>query len=207
MPFDQVQQWMKKDGDKMSTQDRPSSPAYKADPPVYTTEPPAHMAGPPAFMARRRTATFFTPDGRRNFVVEHLQLDPLTAATYEQAIHDGSHMIGRLGHGELRETRLYELNYWVAKERGEDPSRVKRDGGILVMVPQGYLTYLEELTKARRRGEIEREIVALQEKAQQNFYLGLNAIMRSEYKHKISRLEKELVEIQAIGGRRGLNAW
>ncbi|VTT67091.1 unnamed protein product [Fusarium fujikuroi] len=40
--------------------------------------------------------------------------------------------------------------------------------------------------------EIEREIVVLQEKAQQKLYRGLNGIMRSNYKHKISRLEKEL---------------
>ncbi|KAF5639056.1 hypothetical protein F25303_7495 [Fusarium sp. NRRL 25303] len=206
MAFEEVQKWMKKRSDK-STQDRPSSPVYKADPPVYTAEPPAHMEGPPAFMAGRRTATFFTPDSRRNFVVGHLRLDPLTAAMYEQAIHDGSHMVGRQGYDELRETAQHELDCWVAKERGEDPSRVKRDGGILVMVPQGYLTYLEELTKARRRGEIEREIVVLQEKAQQKFYRGLNGIMRSAYKHGIGRLEKELVEIQAIGGRRGLNSW
>ncbi|KAG5753977.1 hypothetical protein H9Q69_002813 [Fusarium xylarioides] len=58
------------------------------------------------------------------------------------------------------------------------------------MVPRGYLIYLEELPKARRRGEIEREIVVLQEKAQQKLYQGLNGMMRSNYKYKISRLEK-----------------
>ncbi|KAF4442089.1 hypothetical protein FACUT_2313 [Fusarium acutatum] len=175
MPFKEVQQWVKQRGDKKSTQDPPSSPAYKAD-------PPAHMAGPPAFMARRRTATFFAPDGHRNYVIQHLRLDPLTAATYEQAIQDGSHMIGRQSYGELCAMPQYELDYW------------------------GYLIYLEELTKARRRGEIEREIFVLQEKAQQEFYRGLNGIMRSDYRYKISRLEKELVEIQAIGGCRGLNS-
>lgn len=60
------------------------------------------------------------------------------------------------------------------------------------MVSQVHLIYLGELTGARRCSEIEREIVVLQEKAQQKFYQGLNGIMRSDYKHKISRLEKEL---------------
>ncbi|KAF5603144.1 uncharacterized protein FSUBG_7367 [Fusarium subglutinans] len=189
-----------------SAQDRPSSPAYRAEPPAYTAERPEHMAGPPAFMARRRAATFFTPNGRRDFVVEHLRLDPLTAAMYEQAIHDGTHMIGRQGYGELCKTRQYDLDYWVAKERGEDPAFVKKVG-TSVMVPSGYLTYLEELSKARRRGEIEREIVVLQEKAQHKHYWGLNGIMRSNCLYAIDRLEKELVEIQAIGGRRSLNSW
>ncbi|PNP84139.1 hypothetical protein FNYG_02827 [Fusarium nygamai] len=206
MPFDQVQEGVKKLGDKKSTEDLASSPVDQADPPAYVAEAPAHMAGPPAFMARRSTATFFTPDGRRNYVIEHLRLDPLTAATYEQAINDGSHLIGCQGYGELCEASQYELDYWVAKERGEDPYRVKKDG-TTVMVPQGYLIYLEELSKARRRGEIEREIVVLQEKAQQKFYRGLNGFMRSNYRLDIHRLEKELVEIQAIGGRRSLNGW
>ncbi|KAF5545927.1 hypothetical protein FMEXI_5843 [Fusarium mexicanum] len=189
-----------------STQDRPSSPAYRAEPPAYTAERPEHMAGPPAFMAYRRTATFFTPNGRRDFVVEHLRLDPLTAAMYEQAIHDGTHMIGRQGYGELCETSQYELDYWVAKERGEDPALVQKVG-TSVMVPQNYLIYLEELSKARRRGEIEREIVVLQEKAQHKYYRGLNGIMRSNCRYAIDRLERKLVEIQAIGGRRSLNSW
>ncbi|KAF5575833.1 hypothetical protein FPCIR_12972 [Fusarium pseudocircinatum] len=203
MPLDQVQQWVKKLGDKKSS---PSSPAYEAEPPVYTAEPPAHMAGPPAFMARKHTATFFTPEGRRNYVIEHLRLDPLTAATYEQAINDGSHMVGRHGYGDLRETDQYDLDFWVTKERGKDPYRVKKEGN-LVMVPEGYLIYLDEMSKARRRGEIEREIIGLQEKAQQKFYKGLNGFMRSNYMLSIHALEKELVQIQAIGRRRSLNGW
>ncbi|KAJ4061444.1 hypothetical protein NW756_002882 [Fusarium oxysporum] len=196
MPFEEVQQWVKKRVDKKPVQDPPSSPAYKAEPPVYTVEPPAYMAVPPAFMARRRTAELFMPEGRRNFVMKHLRLDPLTAATYEQAIQNGTHMVGMQGYGDLCEKHQSMLDFWVAKER---------ESATFVMVPRGYLIYLEELTKARRRGEIEREIVALQEKAQQKFYPGLNGIMRSEYRYKINRLEKELVEIQAIGGHRYLN--
>ncbi|KAG7406223.1 hypothetical protein Forpe1208_v014229 [Fusarium oxysporum f. sp. rapae] len=206
MTFEEVQQWVKKRIDKKPVPDPPSSPAYKADSPVYTAEPPAYMAGPPAFMACRRTAELFTPEGRRNFVMTHLRLDPLTAATYEQAIHDGTHMIGRQGYGNLCETPQSVLDVWVDKERGENTNRVKTVH-TFVMVPRGYLIYLEELTKARRRGEIEREVVVLQEKAQQKFYPGLNGIMRSEYRYKINRLEKELVEIQAIGGHRYLNNW
>ncbi|EXM18760.1 hypothetical protein RAB80_015658 [Fusarium oxysporum f. sp. vasinfectum] len=194
MPFEEVQQWVKKRVDKKPVQDPPSSPAYKAEPPVYTVEPPA-------FMARRRTAELFTPEGRRNFVMKHLRLDPLTAATSEQAIQDGTHMVGMQGYGDLCETPESVLDFWVAKERGENPDRVKKMH-TFVMVPRGYLIYLEELTKARRRGEIERGVVALQEKAQQKFYPGLNGIMRSEYRYKINRLEKELVKIQAIGGHR-----
>lgn len=57
------------------------------------------------------------------------------------------------------------------------------------MAPQGYLIYLEELTKAIRCSEIEREIVVLQEKEQQKLYRGLNGIMRSDYKHKINTRE------------------
>jgi hypothetical protein len=200
MPFDQIQQWAKKHTNKkLSEEDLQSSPAYEA-------EPPAHVAEPPAFMARRITATFFTPEGRRNYVIEHLRLDPLTAATYEQAINDGSHMVGRNGYGELREVDQYELDYWMTKERGKNLYRFKK-GVNLVMVPEGYLTYLDEMSKARRRGEIEREIVVLQEKAQQKFYPGLNRIMHTDYRYKIGRLERELVDIQAIGGRRGLNNW
>ncbi|KAF4499678.1 hypothetical protein FAGAP_4129 [Fusarium agapanthi] len=206
MPFEELQQWVKKRGEKKSTQDPPSSPADKADPPVHTAEPPAHKAGPPAFMACRRTAEFFSPVGRRNFVMKDLGLDPLTAATYERAINDGSHMVGRKGYGELRGTHPYDLDSWVTKERGENSNRVKMVG-TSVMVPHGYLIYLEELSKARRRGEIEQEIVVLQEKAQQKFYRGLNGIMQFDYRYKITRLEKELVEIQAIGRRRGLNSW
>jgi len=97
IPFEEVQQWVKKRVDKKPVQDPPSSPAYKAEPPVYTVEPPA-------FMARRRTAELFTPEGRRNFVMKHLRLDPLTAATYEQAIQDGTHMVGMQGYGDLCET-------------------------------------------------------------------------------------------------------
>ncbi|KAJ4055972.1 hypothetical protein NW753_006742 [Fusarium oxysporum] len=186
MPFEEVQQWVKKRVDKKPVQDPPSSPAYKAEPPVYTVEPPAYMAVPPAFMARRRTAELFMPEGRRNFVMKHLRLDPLTAATYEQAIQNGTHMVGMQGYGDLCEKHQSMLDFWVAKERGENPDRVKK---VLLS----------------RRGEIEREIVALQEKAQQKFYPGLNGIMRSEYRYKINRLEKELVEIQAIGGHRYLN--
>ncbi|KAH7216180.1 hypothetical protein DER44DRAFT_857112 [Fusarium oxysporum] len=199
MPFEEVQQWVKKRVDKKPAQDPPSSPTYKAGPPAY-------MAGPPAFMARRRTAELFTPEGRRSFVMKHLHLDPLTAATYEQAIQEGTHMIGKQGYDDLCETPQSVLDVWAAKERGEDPTRVKKIH-TSVTVPRGYLIYLEELTKARRRGEIEREVVALQEKAQQKFYPGLNGIMRSEYRYKINRLEKELVEIQAIGGHRYLDNW
>ncbi|KAG5790474.1 hypothetical protein H9Q69_010455 [Fusarium xylarioides] len=203
MPFNQVQQWVKKLSDKKSTQDSPESSANKPEPPVSPAESPA---GPPAFLARRHTAEFFTPEGRKNFVMKHLRLDPLTVATYEQAINDGSHMVGRHGYGEHREIDQYDLDYWVTKERGEDPYRVKKVGNF-VMVPDGYLIYLEELSKARRRGEIEREIVVLQEKAQQKFYRGLNGLMRDNYRLDINILEKKLVEIQAIGGRRGLNKW
>ncbi|KAF5642425.1 uncharacterized protein FTJAE_3582 [Fusarium tjaetaba] len=206
MPFEQVQQWIKSRGDKKSSQDPPSSPAYEAEPPVHTAEAPAHMDGPPAFMAGRRTATFFTPEGRMNYVIEHLRLDPATAATYEQAINDGSHMVGRHGYGELQEIDQFELDYWVTKERGKDPYRVKK-GGNLVMVPEGYLIYLDEMSKARRRGEIEREILMLQEKAQQKFHKGLNGFIRSNCRIDIHILEKELVKIQAIGGRRTLNSW
>ncbi|EXK26128.1 hypothetical protein FOQG_17884 [Fusarium oxysporum f. sp. raphani 54005] len=174
MPFEEVQQWVKKRVDKKPVQDPPSSPAYKAEPPVYTVEPPAYMAGPPAFMARRRTAELFTPEGRRNFVMKHLRLDPMTTATYEQAIQDGTHMVGMQGYGDLCETPQSMLDFWVAKERGENPDRVKKVH-TFVMVPRGYLIYLEELTKARRRGEIERDVVALQEKAQEKFYRGLMA--------------------------------
>ncbi|KAF5717103.1 hypothetical protein FMUND_5921 [Fusarium mundagurra] len=203
MPFDQVQQWVKKLADKKSPQDTPESPAYKPNPPVSHAQSPA---GPPAFLARRRTAEFFTAEGRKSFVMKHLRLDPRTVETYEKAINDGSHMVGRHGYGELREVDQYDLDYWVTKERGKDPYRVKKVGN-LVMVPDGYLIYLEELSKARRRGEIEREIVAVQEKAQQKFYPGLNGLMQSNYRGDINRLEKELVEIQAIGGHRGLNKW
>ncbi|KAF5635865.1 hypothetical protein F52700_5177 [Fusarium sp. NRRL 52700] len=206
MPSDGVQQRAKERGKDESTQDRSSPPAYRADPPADTVKPPAQMDGPPAFMARRRVATFFTPDGRKNFVIEHLNLDPLTAAEYEQAIENATHMIRKHGHGELYPTSQYMLDYWVAKERGGNPGRVK-PVNISVMVPQNYLIYLEELSKARRRGEIEGEIVALQEKSQQKFVRGLNGIMRSGYMYKIIDLEKELVELQAIGGRKGLNSW
>ncbi|KAF5601820.1 uncharacterized protein FSUBG_7992 [Fusarium subglutinans] len=57
--------------------------------------------------------------------MEHLRLDPLTASMYEQAIYDGSYIIGRLGYGELRETSQYELDYWVAKGRVQDSGHVK----------------------------------------------------------------------------------
>ncbi|KAG9494942.1 hypothetical protein J7337_013171 [Fusarium musae] len=199
MPFDQIQQWAKKRTDKKSSEDLQSSPTYEA-------EPPATMEGPPAFMARRSTATFFTPEGRRNYVIEHLRLDPATAATYEQAINDGSHMVGRNGYGELREVDQYELDYWMTKERGKNLYRFKK-GVNLVKVPEGFLIYLDEMSKARRRGEIEKEIVVLQEKAQRKYYPGLNRIMHTDYRYKIGRLERELVDIQAIGERRGLNNW
>jgi hypothetical protein len=38
--------------------------------------------------------------------------------------------------------------------------------------------YVKEKLKARRRGEIEREVFMLQEKAQRKFYPGFNGIMR-----------------------------
>ncbi|KAF4944974.1 hypothetical protein FGADI_12318 [Fusarium gaditjirri] len=207
MAFKEIQQWVKKRVDKKPVQDRPFTAPCKDSPPMYTSAPPASMAEPPAFLARRRTAEFFTPEGRKNFVIKHLRLDPQTAATYEQAINDGTHMVGKQGYGPLIKTGTYWLNSWVAKERGENPDHVKTVNNS-VMVPQGYLVYLEELSKARRRGEIELEVVVLQEKAQQKFYWGLNHFMRSEYRFKINMLEEELVEIQAIGGHnRYLNHW
>ncbi|KAF5607480.1 hypothetical protein FPANT_896 [Fusarium pseudoanthophilum] len=206
MPFEPVKQWAKKLGDKKSSQDPPSSPAYEAEPPAHKAEAPAHMDGPPAFMAGRRTATFFTPEGRRNYVIEHLRLDPATAAAYEQAIDDGSHMVGRIGYGKLQEIDHYELDYWMTKERGKSLYRFEK-GENLVMVPEGYIIYLDEMSKARRRGEIEREILMLQEKAQQRFHRGLNGFMRSNYRIDINILEKKLVKIQAIGGLRTLNKW
>ncbi|KAF5597767.1 hypothetical protein FPANT_4000 [Fusarium pseudoanthophilum] len=50
MRFEDAQQWAKKRGDKKSTQDRPSSPAYNAEPPVHT-------AGPPVFLLNDQSLT------------------------------------------------------------------------------------------------------------------------------------------------------
>ncbi|KAM5366115.1 hypothetical protein ACJA88_012129 [Fusarium oxysporum] len=150
------------------------------------------------------SASYSSPSKNREMPFDEVQQWVKKRVDKKAAIQDGTHMVGMQGYGDLCETPQSVLDFWVAKERGENPDRVEKVH-TFVMVPRGYLIYLEELTKARRRGEIEREVVALQEKAREKFYPGLNGIMRSEYRYKINRLEKELVEIQAIGGHRYLN--
>jgi hypothetical protein len=108
MPFMKIQ-WVKKRVAK--------KPVTQPSPP-YMIEPPASMTGLPAFMANRRLAQLFTPEGRTSFVTNHLRLDPQTAAIYEQAMRDGTHMIGMRGYGVLWKERKGAVDYFVAIERG-----------------------------------------------------------------------------------------
>ncbi|KAF9777212.1 hypothetical protein IL306_004517 [Fusarium sp. DS 682] len=133
-------------------------------------------------------------DRRVYFVTNFLQINADTAAMFEQAIKDGTHLTDREGFGEMILFPKDILDYHAARDRArynrENPSPLSlyRYGKpVMVMVPCDYIKYLDQKTALKKREDLERVLAWVRERCVSKY---------KPNKGTIKTLEERIAELQ-----------